>query len=429
MVRHMILGIAKRWFNRFGRIELFMSPSLAWLKPTTFLPPRRNVLYRVWRRICHAAFAPGELSDNILHQLDSGVVVVSADGATTLVNTAAANLFDAEVSTLTGKPMQEVLPESLVGPLMETMVEQKSYQHHETTLHLTSGLVVPIEFSTVPLYAKSGRLVGACLMLHDLSHVIETEAEKRRAERLASIGAFVSGIAHEIKNPLVAIKALAELLPEQYDDEEFRQTFSQVALYEVERIDDLVKRLRSLGAAPPSRRSCISILEPLEETLALLSGELIRRGITLDYVNEFSPPAIIGDTDQLKQVFLNLCLNSIEAMQQGGVLRVSLRTDTVTEAESGRILIHISDTGPGLPQTDLRRIFDPFVTTKTYGSGLGLAICKAIIEHHNGTIDAMNRRHGSGAQFIVSLPVDYEEDTYEVVTPRRRPARTVNAVA
>jgi signal transduction histidine kinase len=161
----------------------------------------------------------------------------------------------------------------------------------------------------------------------------------------------------------------------------------------------------------------------------LLSGELIKRGITLDYVNTFSPPAIIGDKGQLKQVFLNLCLNSIEAMEQGGVLRVSLSRDKAADAETDHILVHISDTGPGLPQTDLRRIFDPFVTTKTYGSGLGLAICKAIIEHHNGTIQAMNRCHGSGAQFIVRLPVDYEEDTYEVVTPRCRSARTVNAVA
>lgn len=408
----MITRIVKRWFN-----------------PTTYFPPRRKILHRVWRRICHPVFSRGELSEGVLHHLDSGVIVVDSAGVTTMVNAAAAELIDTEVSALMGKPVQQVMPASLATPLLATLAEQKHYQHNETTLHLTSGFVLPLEYSTAPLYAKSGRLSGACLMLHDLSHVIETEAQRRRTERLASIGAFVSGIAHEIKNPLVAIKSLAELLPEQYDDAEFRQTFSQVALYEVARIDDLVKRLRSLGAAPPSRRRCISILEPLHETLALLFGELSKRGITLDYENAFNPPEIIADADQLKQVFLNLCLNSIEAMQQGGVLRISLSTDTAGDAASGHLLIHISDTGPGLLQDDLRRIFDPFVTTKTNGSGLGLAICKAIIEHHNGTIHAMNCSHGSGAQFIVRLPVDYQEDVYEVVTPRRRPGRAVNAVA
>ena len=425
----MILRIAKRGLKRFGQIELSVSPSLTWLNPATFFPLCRNILHRVWGRSVHGAFSQGELSESILHHLDTGVIVVNLEGVTTLVNAAAAELIDAEETVLIGQPVQQVMPESLVAPLLDTLAEQKYVQHHETTLHLPSGLVLPLEYSTAPLYAKSGRLAGACLMLHDLSHVIETEAEKRRNERLPSIGAFVSGITHEIKNSLVAIKALAELLPEQYDDEDFRQTFSRIALYEVERIDNLVKRLRNFGAAAPSQRRCISILEPLHETLALLSGELTRRCITLDYKNEFSPPAIIGDADQLKQVFLNLCLNSIEAMQQGGVLRVSLGTDTSGDAQPRHILIHISDTGPGLPQTDLRRIFDPFVTTKTYGSGLGLAICKAIIEHHNGTIHAMNCSHGSGAQFIVRLPVDSQEGAYEVVTPRRRPGRTVNAVA
>lgn len=381
-----------------------------------------------WLRFFQALSQP-ELSNSILPYLDCGVVVINPKGIATLVNSAAAELMNAEVGAMQGKHVQQFLPPSLVTPLLDTLLTQQPCRHNEITLHLASNRILTVDYRTAPLYAKSGRVSGAFLMLYDLSHVIKSEAEKRRTERLASIGAFVSGVAHEIKNPLVAIKTLAELLPEQYDDEEFRHTFPQLALYEIDRIDALVKRLRSLGSVPPSRPRRMSILEPLHETLALLSGELTRCGITLEYDNRVIPPAVIGDPDQLKQVFLNLCLNSIEAMQDGGILRVSLSSEMAQEADSGCVLIHISDTGPGLPLAEMNRLFDPFVTTKAHGSGLGLAICKAIMEHHKGTIHARNCGHGSGAQFIVRLPVDHKEDTYEVVTPRRRPARTADPVA
>jgi nitrogen-specific signal transduction histidine kinase len=369
-----------------------------------------------------------EFSKQIISQMDSAAIAIDLDAVATLVNPTAARLFKADDVDLIRKPINQVIPESLVAPLMQTLATQQLYQRREMMLHLTCGRVLPIAYSTALLHAKSGRLCGALLMIYDLSYVIEAEAEKHRTERLTSIEALVSGIAHEIKNPLVAIKALAELLPEQYDDEEFRETFSQVALHEVERIDALVQRLQNLDAVPPSRMRRISILAPLDETLALLSGELTSKHITLSFKNDCCLPFILGDHDQLKQVFLNVCLNSIEAMQEGGTLSISLSTEAAHGAGGESLRVCIADTGPGLSRVDLNQIFNPFVTTKKYGSGLGLAICKAIMLQHGGTINAMNCRHGSGARFIVRLRIVHEEDAYEVVTPRCRSARAVDAI-
>ncbi len=386
-------------------------------------------LLRLLHRTRFNYYPKQALSESILRHLDHGVIAVDPQGCTTLVNAAATRLIGLEVAEAVGKPAVKVLPDSLAGPLLQTLTEHVTYANCETTLHLTSGRILPIAFSTAVLQDKADRRSGALLTVYDLSQVKELEEEKRRTERLASVGAFVSGIAHEIKNPLVAIKALAELLPEQYYDEEFRQTFSRVALHEVDRIDALVQRLRDLGPVPPSNKCRMNVLAPLDETLALLSGELTRRHIALVYQNQPPIPSIMGDHDQLKQVFLNLCLNSIEAMENDGSLSIHLSTEPSREARPTALLIHISDTGPGVPRADLSIIFDPFVTTKAYGSGLGLAICKDIIEHHDGTITAMNCGDGPGARFIVRLPVAQEEDMYEVAPSRRRSAQAADPVA
>ena len=225
----------------------------------------------------------------------------------------------------------------------------------------------------------------------------------------------MSGIAHEIKNPLVAIKTLAELLPDQYDDEEFRDTFTKVTLNEVERIDTLVRRLRSLSSGSTVPLHPINITVPLDETLSLISGELMRRRITVVRDYQSPLPPILGDHDQLKQVFVNLCLNGVEAMQMGGILKVTVRRSGICNGLSGEVSVRIDDTGPGIPAEHLATIFDPFFTLKEEGTGLGLAICRGIIDYHRGAISAANSPEGSGAIFTVKLPVAQGAEMYESI--------------
>jgi signal transduction histidine kinase len=216
----------------------------------------------------------------------------------------------------------------------------------------------------------------------------------------------------------VAIKTMAELLPEQYDDAEFRDTFTRVALHEVDRIDELVQRLRSLRTLTPLRIRPMHVTVPLDETVALLSGEFKKRSI--EVIRQYHEPLalILGDHDQLKQVFLNLCLNSVEAMGEGGQLHLSVSMATDDARRPRTVMVQIADTGPGISEDYIANIFEPFVTSKVDGSGLGLAICKGIVDWHRGTITASNGLGTYGTIFTVKLPAAQGEDVDEVTSAR-----------
>jgi signal transduction histidine kinase len=369
-----------------------------------------------------------EYNESILRQMGSGVIAMNQQRHITMMNATAAQLLQMAPGAGMARPIEETLPPALCTPLQQALAGTATYTNEEAVLPLPGRRPLPVALSTSVLHGPDGEHSGAVLVLHDLSRLKELEEEKRRIERLAAIGTFVAGIAHEIKNPLVAIKTLAELLPEQYDDEEFRTTFTQVALHEVDRIDSLVQRLRGLGSPSSVPMRAIRVMPPLDETLALISGELTRRHITLVYQKPPALPAIMGDHDQLKQVFLNLCLNSLEAMGQDGTLRITAGVERAHHATPAQLWLQIADTGPGIPAEDFATIFEPFVTSKATGSGLGLAICRGIVEQHRGTIAAANRPDGLGAIFTLRFPIVQGEDCYEVDTAHvgdAQPARTV----
>jgi PAS domain S-box-containing protein len=369
-----------------------------------------------------------EYNESILRQMVSGVVAVNQHGEITMLNAAAARLIGVTEGSR-GGVFSATLPAALHAPLQQTLAGQATATNEAAVLLLATGRQLPIALSTSVLHGAGGEHAGAILVFHDLSRLKELEEEKRRIERLAAIGTFVAGIAHEIKNPLVAIKTLAELLPEQYDDDEFRTTFTRVALHEVDRIDTLVQRLRGLGSSSPLQMRPLSVLLPMDETLALLSGELSKRQITLVYDQAPDLPVVVGDHDQLQQAFLNLCLNSLEAMEKDGTLHIVVDVEMPQDEGTPLVRIQIADTGPGIAAASLASIFEPFVTSKATGSGLGLAICQGVVEHHRGTITAANRPDGPGALFTIRLPIAQGEEAYEVAASGHRDPCAALAVA
>jgi two-component system, NtrC family, sensor kinase len=354
-----------------------------------------------------------EYNESILRHMESGLVVISHDNLITVVNEAAARMLGIHTMEIIGQPLEKLIACGLGLPLLDTLLEKTVYTNHEATLMTGSGQTLPVVLSTSILHGEDDQPNGAILAFNDLSQIKALEEEKRRIERLASIGAFMSGIAHEIKNPLVAIKTLAELLPEQYDDEEFRETFTKVMLNEVDRIDALVRRLRSLSSGSTVPLHPLNILAPLEETLSLVSGELTRHHIKVRRDYQTPVPPILGDHDQLKQVFVNLCLNGVEAMGEVGTLMVTVESRDKPVGQPSELIIQIADTGSGIPAEHLSTIFDPFFTLKEQGTGLGLAICRGIIDYHRGSITAANSPEDSGAVFTVKLPVAQGVEGYE----------------
>jgi PAS domain S-box-containing protein len=341
-----------------------------------------------------------EYIENILSTMESGVIAVAADGTVTLFNAAAERMTHLQAAALKGQP-SDGLPVSLAEALRAASAGGETRTQVETVIHNRAGQVVPIISSSSTLKDRSGAILGAVAVFSDLSRLNELEREKRRAERLASIGALASGIAHEIKNPLVAIKTFAELLPERFTDEDFHGDFSKVVVREIARIDELVARLR--GLTPTERHPIpLDIVAPLQETLALLRGQLEQSRITVRTSYHSPLPLISGDSDQLKQLFLNLLMNAIEAMPAGGQLqlRVSVRRSIGTQA----VVVEVEDSGEGIQPSLLTKIFDPFVTTKERGTGLGLSICRGIADAHRATIYAMNSTAGRGAVIVTEFP-------------------------
>jgi signal transduction histidine kinase len=264
-------------------------------------------------------------------------------------------------------------------------------------------------------------LVGVLAVLTDLTQIKQLEAEVRRVERLATVGTLAAGVAHEIKNPLVSLKTFAQLLPQKYDDPEFRTSFSQIASAEIERINSLVEQLLRFARPPKPIAVPIDVHEPLEGTLSLLATELTKKNISVKTHYHEGPLIVHGDSEQLRQVFMNVLLNAVEALSPkgGGEIEITTgkrrRWSWIAPPSNSPLpqgyswsdeeaTIRIEDNGPGIKETHLKYVFDPFFTTKDTGHGLGLSIAHNIVREHHGSINADNRP-GGGAAFTVTLPL------------------------
>jgi PAS domain S-box-containing protein len=342
-----------------------------------------------------------EYVENILRTMDSGVITVDGNGQVALCNSTAerlTGLAKVELASLT----VDSLPPALGLQLKATLGDGLARSQTEVSLEIDKDKRVPLACSTSALRDDRGRIIGSLMVFSDVSKIKELENEKRRAERLASFGSLVSGIAHEIKNPLVAIKTFAELLPERFSDSDFRGDFSKVVGTEIDRIDGLVGRLRSLAAPAPQSIGPTDIREPILETLSLLRGQFEQTRTTVNRELGSSRLLVAIDPAQIKQLFLNLFLNAIEAMGQGGKLRV--HTGRRHRLGQYWVYVEVEDTGPGIPEGLRARIFEPFFTTKATGSGLGLAICRSITDAHRGTITLNSEGLGRGTLATIEFP-------------------------
>jgi signal transduction histidine kinase len=239
----------------------------------------------------------------------------------------------------------------------------------------------------------------------------------RRADRLASLGTLTAGLAHEIRNPLVAIKTFTHLLPERIDDQEFRDKFLQIASGEVDRISSLVTELLDFARTSDPKLEMENINLILDGMILLVSTEANKKQITVNKTYDSNLPFVQIDREQMKQVFLNILLNAIEATPEKGKITVRTRAFLKPSGEP-YVQIEFTDTGSGIPKNQLEEIFNPFFTTKTTGSGLGLSISNQIVQDHKGYIDVESQM-GKGSSFFVNLPVNQEH-------PKRRKADSEN---
>jgi len=220
-----------------------------------------------------------------------------------------------------------------------------------------------------------------------------------RADKLATIGELAAGAAHEIRNPLTAIKSSLQYLEAKSRDKPASKLLA-TALEETGRIENILSGLLSFSRPTELKKERHDLLETLEEGLDLISFQALKKQVRIIRVFPQAPLELCGDRAQLKQLFLNLFINALQAMKEGGELKVE-----VTPADAQKALVAVSDTGEGIAERNLDRIFEPFFTTKKGGTGLGLSICYGIVKSHRGDIEFKSRIN-LGTTALVKLPLN-----------------------
>jgi two-component system NtrC family sensor kinase len=249
-----------------------------------------------------------------------------------------------------------------------------------------------------------------------------TSDERKRIDRLASLGELAAGVAHEIRNPLAGIGTSAQVLRSRLAGDDERVKFADVILDEVGRLEKIIENL--LMFARPKQPQLVrhDLRESVQRTLNLVSEQAEKQNVKVEYRWPENLPSVYVDPDQMSQVFLNLVLNGIQAMSGGGVLTLELDTaEKSVPVSAGRrrtdqkpagvtrlvdfVRVTVSDTGAGISKEHLARLFTPFFTTKSNGTGLGLSISQAILREHGGSISISSVR-GVGTKVVVDIPVE-----------------------
>jgi len=345
----------------------------------------------------------------LLEHLPAGVIAADKKGRITVCNREACRILRAERNDVLGRPLTAI-PQPL-GSLMDDVIHRRR-QVRDMEIRLpVQGSEIPLRVGGARVHNDRGILLGTIFTLSDLTRVKELEQQVRRSDWLASVGTLSAGMAHEIKNPLVAIKTFAQLLPERYDEPDFRETFSQLLQKEVERIDDIVTQLLNFARPRKVGSELCHLHEVIRQSLKLIQQQAEKRNIALDCRLHAGRDTIRGDPALLEQTFLNLFINAMEAMDCHG--RLSVITEVLNHScpDNGpsHIRVHVQDSGQGIPPEHIERIFDPFFTTKENGTGLGLSVAHEIIEEHGGSVEVRSRL-GEGTTFTLAFPLA-ERDT------------------
>lgn len=329
------------------------------------------------------------LMRGILSSMSSGVVLLDREGRVKIINRQGANLLGKIADELLGRVLAEVVPETagfFIGRV-------GSYE--EVEILLPHGRI-PLGFTVSPYSGGEAEQEGVIVVFQDLTELKRLQAELISKERFASVGRVVAGVAHEIRNPLFGISAIGQIFERDLKDPAHLD-LTQALLGETRRLNQLVEELLIYGRPMKLKLEEADLRVLWEEVLDLHRDELKRKGIHMlgDYAVRH--PSASFDVYQIRQVFLNLLRNAIEATPDGGSITITMLV------EDRHLLFRIADTGSGIPENQLPHVFDLFYTTKPKGTGLGLAICRKIMQDHGGDI-SITSVAGTGTTVTLRLP-------------------------
>jgi PAS domain S-box-containing protein len=346
-----------------------------------------------------------EYTENILREMKSGVIAVDSDQCIVVANPAAEEILGLQASWMVGRTL-EVLPPSITRALMQVLSGVPVRGEERFQITRPNGLRVPVACSCSIWRGTGQATEGAVAVVNDLTLVEELARERQEAEHLALIRVLSAGMAHELRNPLVAIRTFSELLPVRWDDEEFRSAFQQMAKDEIDRIERLLTDLLMLSKPADAVVEPVEVDQLCEGVVRTLSALAESRGVSLEATLRTARARPVGDQSRLHQALVNLVKNAIEAEPSGGRVEVSA-SSIGGYGEASHVLITVFNPNSLIEEDQLSLIFKPFYTKRHGGTGLGLAICQTIVEEHDGHI-AVTSRAGQGTEFAIELPLKTE---------------------
>ncbi len=339
------------------------------------------------------------LMRGILTSMSSGVVLLDRDGKVKVINRQGARLLGYSVDELMGRKLSSVAPET-AGFFVGRM---GAYEERE--IRRPDEAMVPLGFTVSPYPGGEGEQEGVIVVFQDLTELRALQTELVTKERFAAMGRLVAGVAHEIRNPLFGISAIGQIFDRDLHDPGHRE-LAGALLSEVKRLNQLVEELLIYGRPMKLKRENTDLRVLWEEVLDLHRDELRRRGIRVTGDYALRHPVVHLDPYQIRQVFLNILRNALEAMPDGGTISIAmLLADRFIE-------FRVSDTGAGIPKDSLNHAFDLFFTTKPKGTGLGLPICRKIMQDHGGNI-SIQSAEGEGTTIVLQLPYSSLEERLE----------------
>ncbi len=351
-------------------------------------------------------------NETLLQNLTTGVVAADRNEAITVFNHEIQQITGLSSAELLGRKISN-LPEQLREMLSATLSAGQRPGDREIVLRAGEKATV-LRASSSIFHTQTGEPLGALMVLTDITALKRLEMQIRRSDRLASLGTLSAGMAHEIKNPLVSIKTFAQLLPERYQDSDFRETFFSLIGHEVDRIDSLVNQLLRFARPAKPLLKPMHVHEVLEKALLLVGHRLYQKDVKLTRSWQAELDTIRADADQIEQVFLNFFINALDAMKTGGSLTVATEiasTDAwpaALPADAGDVQeilrVTVQDDGSGIKPEDVPHVFDPFFTTKDYGTGLGLSVVHGIVQEHGGQIEVESELE-RGTSFHILFPL------------------------
>lgn len=342
-------------------------------------------------------------SDNLLEHMPIGLLALSDRMRIASLNPAGAEILGLSAQEAIGRPASETIPEALLS-FTEELLPGRNVLAREIDCPTPSrsGSRVPLEVSASLLRDDDGKFLGTIILFTDIGEVQGLRREVARSQRLASIGRLAAGVAHEIRNPLSSIKGFATVFRERYRNVPDDQETAVLMVQEVDRLNRVVTQLLDFSRPVTVTRKPIRIDDLLEDIRRLIAERAAKSGMSVCVRTPGNAVTVQTDPDQVRQVLLNLSLNALDAMSEGGELLLSAAPE-----KGGGCRIQVEDTGIGIPESDLGRIFDPYFTTKHSGTGLGLAIVHNIVDALGGTIN-VESRSGSGTKVTIALD-KYEE--------------------